>query len=133
MTGPRVTNWPPWLFVLMCIGFAVYPVGYLLAPYQPFSVEVREVSPSGEVTFIRQSHSSDDGYASVAAAAWLRGGLLVKTIVYSKGACFAFTVTGRVFVFEMPEADNSPPYKATFLWRGDPHKFAFPNRWYGDV
>jgi hypothetical protein len=95
-----------------------------------FPTEIREATDSGAVTFIPQNYD-DWNYENIATAVWLQGGLYVRHVVYSRGAMFAFTTSGLVFILEGAEGRDPCCWSGWSWWLGNPHEFQFPKRWYG--
>src|SRR5438477_8982431 len=122
--------WRSWWFRVAALVVIFYGIGYAFAVWYVFPIDIREVASTGEVTFTPR-----DGaqwiHGEIASAVWLRGGLFVRHMVFTQGAFFVFTVSGRVFVLAPPELGDSPACLDTFWWTGDPRAFPFPSKNYG--
>lgn len=118
------------LIVALLVLVVVYLGGYGFAGSRRYPIEIREVTPTGAVTFTQQNYD-DWNHEQISSATWLRAGLLVRHVIYSQGLIFAFTTSGRVLGLRGGE-NNGPCYcEESFWWTGDPHDFQFPPRWYG--
>ena len=122
----RTFTWKRVITICLVVGVIASALYYrqITTLNPPYTIEIREVTPNGAVSFQPQNYA-DWNHDSNIAGLRIHTSDIIYHSVYSEGLQYCFSHSGHVYAMAGSENNEPSVFDRKWSWSGDPHKFPF--------